>query len=210
MKLSVIILLSFLLVNFSFSQEFQNNTVVADYEQLLNEIDNDTLLTRRTARYECSEDVFGEVHFFYKEDSLRLIKHVFKQGHYQEYIRENYYLKGDSLLLQSVFTEMISINSNNYQNSHGSYVSGAEKFLEFIEERRFINIANAEIDCYQRSFGNKVSEWDEDYFNTLKFSKVQCTDNFEEATEKFKLLLKVERKLLNSYRKNPPCIFHIW
>lgn|SRR5690606_14828432 len=206
MKLSVSIFLFFLLVNFSFSQELQK--VGADYEQLLNEIDNDTLVTRRTVRYECSEDVFGEVHFFYKEDSLRLIKHIYKQAYYQEYTRERYYIKRDSLLLQSVFTEMINLNSNNYQNSHGSYVSGAEKFMEYTEERRFIT--NAEMDCYQRSFGNKVSEWDQDYFNTLGFRKSQCTGDFEEVTDKFKLLLKVERKILNSYRKDPSCIFHIW
>ncbi len=210
MKLSVIILLSFLLVNFSFSQEFQNNTVVLDYEQLLNEIDNDTLIKQRTARYECSEDFFGEVNFFYKKDSLRLIKHIFKQGFYEDYTIENYYIKGDSLLLQTVFTEITHLNTNNYQSNNGSYVSSVEKFLELIEERRVIKSSNSEMDCYQRSYGRKVSEWDQDYFNTLEFSKVTCYDNLEEVTDKFKLLRKAERKFLQPSHKSLPCIFYIW
>lgn len=210
MKLSVKILFSFLLVNFSFSQEFQQNEVVLDYEQLLNEIANDTLIKQRTARYECSEDFFGEVRFFYKKDSLRLIQHIFKQGFYDDYIKENYYLKGDSLQLQTVLTEIIHFNTNSYQNNNGSYVNSAEKFVELREERKLIDNHNSEMDCYQRSFGKKASEWDQDYFNSLNFTEGKCTDHFEEVTDKFKLLLKVEQKFLNSSRKNPPCIFHIW
>lgn len=208
MKLRVNILLSFFLVNFSFSQEFQK--VVLDYEQFLNEIDSDTTIKQRTISYECSEDFLGEVRFFYKKDSLRLMQHIFKQGFYEDYSKENYYLKGDSLKLQTVFIEIIHFNTNSYQNNTGSYVSSAEKFVELIEERRVIDNYNSKIDCYQRSFGEKASEWDRDYFNSLDFSEGKCTENFEEVRDKFKLLLKVERKLLNSSRKNPPCIFHVW
>src|SRR5690606_2380522 len=134
MKVSVIILLLFLLVNFSFSQEFQHDKAFVAYEQFLNQIDTDTLITQRTARYECSEDFFGEVRFFYKKDSLRLIQHIFKQGFYEDYTKENYYLKGESLLLQTVFTEITHFNTNSYQNNNGSYVSSVEKFVELIEE----------------------------------------------------------------------------
>lgn len=208
MKLSITGLV-FFLANFCFGQELQHDKIFIDYEQLLEEINNGEL-KQRVAEYKCSEDVYGEVHFFYRQDSLRLIKHAYKQGVYQEYAKENYYLKGDSLLLQTVFTEMINLNTNYYSNSQGSYVSGAEKFLELKEERRLISPSNFGMICYERSFGAKISEWDQDYFNTLDFSKAECVDYLNDTKDKFKLLRKVEQKFLNSLHKNPPCIFHVW
>src|SRR5690606_26454781 len=103
-----------------------------------------------------SEDFFGEVRFFYKKDSLRLIQHIFKQGFYEDYTKENYYLKGESLLLQTVFTEITHFNTNSYQNNNGSYVSSVEKFVELIEERMLIDNHNSDMNCYQRSYGRKA------------------------------------------------------
>lgn len=210
MKLTAIIFSFFLCMNFSFSQEPQHEKYFVEYENLLDETKTNAQIILKVAKYECSEDVFGEVHYIYKEDSLKLIKHVFKQGYYQEYTKEYYYVKADSLQLHTIFKELIVFNTNNYENSYGTSVSGAEKFMELIEERRVINSSNSEMNCYKRSYGQKVSEWDQDFFNTLEFSEAECTDYFDDITDKFKLLLKVERNYLNSSRKKPPCIFHIW
>ncbi len=209
MKSFGIIIIFFFCCSTGFSQKTQEQeTHLAGYKRVLQKIVNkDTLLTKTSQKYKCSEDFFGTIEY-YKDKELQLIAHVYKPGFYEEYVTEYYYLQNDSLLLQTVISRKIHLNTQSFESKHKQMVS-AEKVAEVTEQRVFLNADSTNPECYERSHGMKVSEWDQRYFDSLKFEKSTCTETLEDIRYKYRLLRKAEQKL-NRFRKNPGCIFHLW
>lgn len=209
MKSFSIIIIFFFCCGTGFSQKTQEQeTHLAEYKTFLQKIVNkDTLLARTSKKYKCSEDFFGTV-TYYKDKDLQLIAHIYKPGLYEEYVTEYYYLRNDSLLLQTVISRKIHLNTKSFESKHKQMV-GAEKVAEVTEQIVFLNADSTNLECYNRSYGMKVSEWDQKYFDSLKFEKNTCQENLEDIHYKYRLLRKAKQKL-NRFRKNPGCIFHLW
>lgn len=208
MKQCYIFLFAILLSDFGYGQEIYNKELNTRYEEFLKEKGKDTLVSDMIKRYKCSEDFSGTIRFYYKQKELMMIEHSYKQGRYESSILEYYYLKADNLALRTVLSEISYMNTYSYKDERKETV-GAEKVVEYIEERTFVE-KNAAMACYKRSYGGKVAEWDQKYFNSLKFEESPCQEISEEVMYKYRLLRKAEKKLINSFRDKPNCIFHMW
>lgn len=209
MRLHTIVILSFFYCSNSFSQNYQTQNISITYKELLAKIaEKDTTIHRTSKKYNCSEDFFGTIHYYYKDKSLRLIKHVYKQGFYEEYATEYYYLKNDSLLLQTVISQKTHLNTQSFESKYKQMAS-AEKVVEITEQRIFLDNYKVHPKCYVKSHGMKLAEWDQDYFENLKFKESTCLETSKDIDYKYRLLRKAEQKL-NLFRKNPGCIFNMW
>ena len=198
------ILLFLTSICYCFGQESSGEEIFSDYEQFLKDINKDTLIIHRYKEYTCSDNFFGTVHYYYKNEKLKLIEHAYKQGFYNDYVFELYYIKNDSLVLQSVRTQITHQNTVSYKNKYSSGVS-VENVYELVEQRTVISNNNSMRDCYIRGEGREMSESEK-----LNFEKSECFESLEEIDYKYKFLLKVEKKFLRAFHKGPACIFHIW
>lgn len=204
MKLISITLFFLILIYNSYSQEPSTLEIFSEYELFLESKKKDTLIKYRYKEYKCSENFFGTVHFYYQNEKLKLIQHTYKQGFYNDYVLELYYIKNDSLALQSVRTRITHQNTVSYQNKYSRGTS-VENVYELVEQRTVIGNKNLKQDCYIRGEGKEMSESEK-----LNFEKSECFESFEEIDDKYKFLLKVEKKFLRAFHKGPACIFHIW
>ncbi|MDY8137997.1 hypothetical protein [Aquimarina sp. 2201CG5-10] len=189
------------------AQESKNKTIDTAYETFLSRVGKDTLVTYRSKEYKCSEDVFGIVGFYYEKEKLRLIEHTYKQGFYEDYTTEYYFMENDDLVMSCMLFKISHLNTYSYESKY-QQKAGVEKVLELVEERMFFDKDTPV--CYRRSYGTKVSEWDQDYFNSLDFEASNCNENVEDIRYKYRLLRKAEKRLLHTFRKGPACIFHMW
>ena len=204
MKLISITLLFLTSICYCYGQESFNEEIFSDYEKFLKDIKKDTLIVHRSKEYTCSDNFFGTVHYYYQNEKLKLIEHVYKQGFYNDYEFELYYINNDSLALRSMKTLISHQNTVSYQNKYSTGVS-VENVYELIEQRTVIDNKNLTQQCYSRGQDKEMSESEK-----LNFEKSECMESLEEIDFKYKFLLKVEKKFLRAYHKGPACIFHIW
>lgn len=203
MKLLGITFLFFVSINICSGQKSSNKKLFSNYEQFLKNVNKDTLILRRSKEYKCSENFMGTVSFFYKDEKLKLIEHAFKEGYYEGYIYEYYFIEEGNLLLKTTRTNITHYNTKSYQSESRSGAS-VEKVFELIEQRAVLN-KGSEIECYIRGEGRERSESE-----TLDFERNECSESLEEIEKKFNYLLKVEKKFLPVFHKGPACIFHMW
>ncbi|WP_378181422.1 hypothetical protein [Aquimarina sp. SS2-1] len=207
--LTSILLLSFFNVNFAQGQDVFDifNT---SYEVLLDRIaTKDTLIKNRTKYYKCSEDLSGRIELYYENEQLLLITHIYKQGFGNNSFLENYYLKNDSLRIKTSISEEMFMNTLYKQSSQGVSSTSIEKVIEVTEQRMFFQ-KNLNQICFERKHGEKLSDWDKDYFNKLTFKKANCSEDIEDVRYKYRILRKAEKKLESYSNQKPKCIFHIW
>ncbi|WP_128755240.1 hypothetical protein [Aquimarina sediminis] len=196
-----------LFLTFTYGQELSQNEVNTSYEVFLEAVaKKDTLIKQVFKRYKCSEYFSGSVNFYYKDEKLKLIKHLYKQ--HSDVSLEYYFIENDTLRLQTVVSEITRFNTFSFKSAHENS-SSIEKVLEVTEFRTFFdNYLTA--GCYEKKHMEKLSEWDNDLFKSLDFNKSSCLkDNVDDVHYKYRLLRKAETKLI-SYRNKPSCIFYMW
>ncbi|WP_299245873.1 hypothetical protein [uncultured Aquimarina sp.] len=208
MKLCISILFLFIL-KFGYGQQGFDKTNDL-YETFLQRItDNDTLIKNWTKYYECSEDLSGRIELYYQNEELRLMTHVYKQGFGNETFLENYFIENDTLRIKTSISEEMYMNTLYKESSQGISSTSVEKVVEVTEQRMFFDKDNSKV-CFERKHGEKLSEWDQEYFSTLSFGKSNCIEDAEEIRYKYRLLRKAEKKLVNYSNRKRKCIFHIW
>ncbi|MFD2563958.1 hypothetical protein [Aquimarina rubra] len=196
-------------MNLSFSQEGFDKTNSA-YETLLERISNkDTLIKNRTKYYKCSDDLSGRIEFYYQNNELRLMTHIYKQGFGNDTFLENYYVERDTLKIKSSISEEMYMNTLYKESSQGVSSTSVEKVIEVTEQRMFFKNNLTKV-CFERKHGEKLSEWDQDYFNTLTFEKGVCIEDMEDVRYKYRIIRKAEKKLQSYSNRKPSCIFHMW
>ena len=84
-------------------QSFQkiNDSLEVLFERIA---DKDTLIKSNTKYYECSEDLSGQLEFYYQAEKLKLITHVYNQGFRNETFVEHYFIKNDTLRLKTLIS----------------------------------------------------------------------------------------------------------
>ncbi|UOB17869.1 hypothetical protein [Abyssalbus ytuae] len=169
---------------------------------------NDTLIHQRGKEYKCSENFFGTVTYYYESEVLKFIKHVYKNSLYEDFNTEYYFIEKGILKLQVQFYQIIRYNTVSYTSKHENSFS-AEKVLDLTETRFFLK-PDEKVDCFERSFMEKLSEWDEEIFNNIDFTPAQCDTDISDILYKYRILKKFEKRLKFSSGKHPECIFHIW
>lgn len=180
------------------------------YEAFLGRItDKDTLIENRTKYYKCSEDLSGRIEFYYQNKELILMTHIYKQGFGNETFLENYFIENDTLRIKTSVSEEMYMNTLYKQSSQGVSSTSVEKVIEVTEQRMFFKNEHSNT-CFERKHGEKLSEWDSEYFNALAFEKGKCIEDVEEIRYKYRLLRKAEKKLVNYSNQKRKCIFHIW
>ncbi|WP_299223108.1 hypothetical protein [uncultured Aquimarina sp.] len=208
MKICSGILFLFIL-NVGYCQEVFDKTNEV-YEAFLGRItDKDTLIKNRTKYYKCSEDLSGRIEFYYQNEGLRLMTHIYKQGFGNETFLENYFIENDTLRIKTSVSEEMYMNTLYKESSQGISSTSVEKVVEVTEQRMFFEKNNSKV-CFERKHGEKLSEWDQEYFSTLPFGKSNCIEDAEEIRYKYRLLRKAEKKLVNYSNRKRRCIFHIW
>ncbi|WP_299258329.1 hypothetical protein [uncultured Aquimarina sp.] len=208
MKLCSSILFLFML-NVGYCQQVFDKTNDV-YEAFLGRItDKDTLIKNRTKYYKCSEDLSGRIEFYYQNEELTLMTHVYKQGFGNETFLENYFVENDTLKIKTLISEEMHMNTLYKESSQGISSTSVEKVIEVTEQRMFFK-NNLNKVCFERKHGEKLSDWDHEYFNTLTFENGKCIEDFEEIRYKYRLLRKAEKKLDGYSNRKPKCIFHIW
>ena len=131
---SIFLFFTFILI---YGQDIPQNEINVSYEEFLKEVgkkERDTLIKQTFRRYECSEYLSGNIYFYYREDKLKLIKHMYKQN--WDSNLEYYYIENDSLKLVTTFTEIIRSNTHYTDSKKGSSFS-MEKVLNVTETRTF-------------------------------------------------------------------------
>ncbi|TSE09804.1 hypothetical protein [Aquimarina algiphila] len=180
------------------------------YEEFLSRLaKKDTLIKNRTKYYECSESFSGRIEFYFQEKELRLIQHIYKQGFGNDVFLENYFIEKDTLRLKTSISEIIHLNSLYLKSSQGSSSTTIEKVVEVIENRMFFKKDLVTV-CYERRHGEKMSEWNQEYFEALAFEKGNCIEDVEDIRYKYRLLRKAETRLQNYSNRKRACIFHMW
>jgi hypothetical protein len=199
----------FFVLTFNYGQEISQDKMNTSYEEFLKEVgkkDRDTLIKQVYKRYECSEYFSGNIYYYYKNDQLKLIKHIYKQN--WDNSLEYYYIENGTLRLHTIFTEIIRANTR-YTESERETSFSMEKVLDVTENRTFLS-QNRIVMCHERQDMKKQSEWDQDFFNTLSFKKVDCTADLEDLRYKYRILRKAEKKLIKYGGKPYGCIFYLW
>jgi hypothetical protein len=199
----------FFVLTFNYGQEISQDKMNTSYEEFLKEVgkkDRDTLIKQVYKRYECSEYFSGNIYYYYKNDQLKLIKHIYKQN--WDNSLEYYYIENDTLWLHTTFTEIIRANTR-YTESERETSFSMEKVLDVTENRTFLSL-NRFVMCHERVDMKKQSEWEQDFFNTLSFKKVDCTADLEDLRYKYRILRKAEKKLIKYGGKPYGCIFYLW
>ncbi len=200
--------LALLVLNISYCQDDSTDALYGSYDLFLESVNKkDTLISTTYKTYKCSENLEGTIYFYYKNDTIKLITHSYKQGRYDNWHIERYYLKNNTLRIKTTSTEIIHYNTQSVQSSQRQSFS-AQKVLELVEHRMVFD-ENSVATCKTRSYGEKLSEWDQAYFNTLPFEEADCVEDQDDILYKYRLLRKAEKKLISD-RKNPGCIFHLW
>ncbi len=208
MKLFSSVLLLFMLST-SYGQEAFNESN-DDYEIFLKRItDKDTLIKNRTKYYKCSEDLSGRIEFYFQDKELKLMTHIFKQGFGNETFIENYFIVKDTLRIKTSISEEMYMNTLYKESSQGVSSTSVEKVIEVTEQRMFFH-SDANKFCFERKHGEKLSEWNPEYFNTLPFKNSNCIEDAEDIHYKYRLLRKAENKLESYSNRKPTCIFHMW
>ncbi|WP_152538658.1 hypothetical protein [Aquimarina macrocephali] len=199
----------FFVLTFNYGQEISQDKMNASYEEFLKEVgkkEKDTLIKQVSKRYNCSEYFSGNIYYYYKNDQLKLIKHIYKQN--WDNSLEYYYIENDTLRLYTTFTEIIRANTR-YTKSEREASFSMEKVLDVTENRSFLSQSRI-VMCHERQDMKKQSEWDQDFFNTLSFKKVDCTIDIEDLRYKYRILRKAEKKLVKYGGKPYGCIFYLW
>lgn len=208
MKLFSSILLLFIL-NVGFGQEVFDETNNS-FEIFLKRItDKDTLIKNRTKYYKCSDDLSGRIEFYYQDKELRLMTHIYKQGFGNDTFLENYFIEKDTLRIKTSISEEMYMNTLYKESSQGVSSTSVEKVIEVTEQRMFFLSNNKKL-CFERKHGEKLSEWNQEYFNALIFKKSKCIEDAEDILYKYRLLRKAENKLESYSNRKPKCIFHMW
>ncbi|WP_131248891.1 hypothetical protein [Aquimarina atlantica] len=199
----------FFVLTINYGQDISQDKINISYEEFLREVgkkERDTLITQISKRYHCSEYFSGNIYYYYKDDQLKLIKHIYKQN--WDNSLEYYYIKNDTLQLFTTFTEIIRSNTR-YTKSERESSFSMEKVLDVTENRTFLR-QNHIVMCHERQDMKKQSEWDQDFFNTLNFKKADCTIDVEDLRYKYRTLRKAEKKLVKYGGKPHNCIFYLW
>ncbi|MHA7055862.1 hypothetical protein ACWGOQ_0001480 [Aquimarina sp. M1] len=208
MKIFTNVLFLFVLT-LGFGQDVYDDTN-SSYESLMKRIkDKDTLIKKRTKYYKCGEDLSGRIEFYYLNKKLLLMTHIYKQGFGNATSLENYYLENDTLRIKSSISEEMFMNTLYKESSQGVSSTSLEKVVEVSEQRMFFKNEHNKM-CFERRHGKKLSDWDQDYFNSLSFEKGNCVEDVEDIRFKYKLLRKAEKKLESYSNRKPNCIFHMW
>ncbi|MBW1296148.1 hypothetical protein [Aquimarina litoralis] len=208
MRLLGSILLIF--VTFISSSQEAFDEINNSYEILLERIhQKDTVLNNRTKYYKCAEDISGRIEYYYDQGNLKLIMHIYKQGFGNNSFLENYFIQEDKLQLKTMISEEMFMNTLYKQSSQGVSSTSVEKVAEVTEQRMLFESNNAPV-CYERKHGAKLSEWDQEYFNSLTFQPGECMEDNEDVKYKYRLLRKAEKKLESYSNRKPNCIFHMW
>ncbi len=169
----------------------------------------DTLITYVSKNYKCSENLSGRIQYYYKENQLKLIKHTYQQGFARDVYLEYFFVENDTIRLKTSISEIIRMNTLYKESSQGVSSLSAEKVVEVIEHVLFFE-GNNNVGCYERRHGEKLSQWDADFFETIPFEKSNCQEDVEDIRFKYRLLRKAEKKLENYSNRKPSCIFHLW
>ena len=202
-------LLIFLCVTFGYGQEVFDK-VNKEYNQFLYRIaEKDTIIKNRTKYYRCSEDLSGRIEYYYQDKKLRFIKHIYQQGFRNESSLENYFIKEDTLRIKTSITEEIFINTLYKKSDQGVSSTSAEKVVEVTEQRMLFSKDHS-VSCFERKHGQKLGDWDQEYFEALSFKKEDCLDDLEDIRYKYRLLRKAEKKLESYSNRKPRCIFYMW
>lgn len=199
----------FFVLTINYGQDLSQDKINISYEEFLREVgkkERDTLIKQLSKRYHCSEYFSGNIYYYYKNDQLKLIKHIYKQN--WDNSLEYYYIENDTLQLFTTFTEIIRSNTR-YTKSERETSFSMEKVLDVTENRAFLR-QNRIVMCHERKDMKKQSEWDQDFFNTLSFKKVDCTTDAEDLRYKYRTLRKAEKKLVKYGGKPHNCIFYLW
>ncbi|MDH7445501.1 hypothetical protein [Aquimarina sp. 2201CG14-23] len=208
MRLFSSILFLFIL-KIGFSQEAFDtaNTAYTNFLQRIT--DKDTLIKNRTKYYKCSEDLSGRIEFYYQDKELILMTHIYKQGFGNNSFLENYFIERDTLRIKTSISEEMYMNTLYKESSQGVSSTSVEKVIEVTEQRMFFKNTNTK-ECFERKHGEKLAEWDQDYFSKLTFETSNCLEDVEDIRYKYRLLRKSEKKLQSYSNRKPSCIFHMW
>ncbi|GAA3509156.1 hypothetical protein GCM10022393_21700 [Aquimarina addita] len=192
----------------SFGQTGVSEAVNSFYEDLISNIINkDTVVKQMTKYYKCSETLSGTVDFFYKESTLKLIRHTYKQGVYGDLERELYYMDEEGIRMYITFSEITDFKSFSFEDDQ-EQIATTKKILEVTESRIFFE-KKAIVNCYERKHSEDATDWNQKYFDTLKFVNKECDEDLADIYNKYRILCKAEKNLRNAHGKKP-CIFHIW
>lgn len=132
-------------------------------------------LDSTSVSYNCNGEKEGQIIYFYEENQLRLIRHVYNEySHFSA--TDEYFIKDAELFF--VFNDQLAWN-----------FAGQNQTRDNITERRYYIINIQPVHCLEKKFSVNSNEKDPPESESVDNKEIECT-LFEEVLEDYKLLFK--------------------
>jgi len=137
------------------------------------------ILDSTTFNYNCNGEKEGKVTYFYEQEQLRLIRHVYNEySHFSA--TDEYFIKDDELFF--VFYNQMAWN-----------FAGQNQTQDNITERRFYIVNNQPVHCLEKKFSINSNDNNPTESNEVPNKEIECA-LFEDALKDYKKLFKLREQ----------------